>query len=115
MFCKNCGRKLDDGTKFCKYCGTCLVTEEQPVQQWNAQVNVSQPEPQYGGYQQSWQQDMPLQYDAQQPMAVRKNPANKILLILLIIFCCVTVGAIGFTLYARSVSDESYYGQELTK
>lgn len=82
MYCINCGRELDDGMKFCKYCGTYMGTEEQPVQQ---------------------------------PLVVHKNPANKILMILLIIFCCVTIGSIGFTLYARSVSDESYYGQELTK
>ena len=27
MFCKNCGKELKDGARFCNRCGTCLISE----------------------------------------------------------------------------------------
>ena len=30
MYCKHCGKQVDDGIKFCKYCGESLQTESQP-------------------------------------------------------------------------------------
>lgn len=31
MFCYNCGKKLPDGAKFCKYCGADLTSQETPA------------------------------------------------------------------------------------
>ena len=30
MFCKKCGKEIDDGVKFCPYCGTNMEAEIQP-------------------------------------------------------------------------------------
>lgn len=27
MFCKNCGKELKEGARFCNRCGTCLISE----------------------------------------------------------------------------------------
>lgn len=27
MFCSNCGKEIEDGTKFCKYCGKTIAIE----------------------------------------------------------------------------------------
>lgn len=35
MFCKNCGKEIDDDSKFCKFCGTDLYTEKQTIQIFN--------------------------------------------------------------------------------
>lgn len=31
MFCKNCGKQIDDDSKFCMYCGTSFVESAKPV------------------------------------------------------------------------------------
>ena len=37
MKCKNCGKKNDEGSEFCKYCGTSL--KEEVVQNDNIKSN----------------------------------------------------------------------------
>ena len=32
MFCKNCGKQINDNSKFCKYCG-CNVDEKDNITQ----------------------------------------------------------------------------------
>ena len=31
MFCKNCGKEIDDGSKFCQYCGANLTASETDI------------------------------------------------------------------------------------
>lgn len=33
MFCKNCGKELKEGARFCNICGTCLISEENNKQE----------------------------------------------------------------------------------
>ena len=35
MFCNNCGQEIDNGSKFCQYCGTSLDSEESSIKKSN--------------------------------------------------------------------------------
>ena len=39
MFCRKCGRELENGMKNCPDCGAEIITDE-PVQKGNAELNA---------------------------------------------------------------------------
>ena len=48
MFCKNCGNENPEGSRFCKQCGTMLMTAPSASEQRSAPQPVSQPQPAFG-------------------------------------------------------------------
>lgn len=41
MFCKNCGKQIDDDTKFCEYCGASIEFKAETVSNENSEQKVS--------------------------------------------------------------------------
>ncbi|MDR1594939.1 MAG: zinc-ribbon domain-containing protein [Prevotellaceae bacterium] len=44
MFCTNCGKQIEDGSKFCSHCGTTLTEQTNVAQPANAETNTQNQE-----------------------------------------------------------------------
>ena len=54
MFCKKCGKQIEDDSRFCEYCGARMTEESQPMEPTKVQSESSQrnyPPPQQGSVQ----------------------------------------------------------------
>lgn len=65
MFCKKCGKELEDNVRFCNYCGAEV---ESKVVDFNEAVGNNKPDNNYanaGGQQYNYEYVMPQQPDSQ--------------------------------------------------
>lgn len=76
MYCKKCGHKNDDNSKFCRSCGTPLNTDAQP--NFQAQVNQSAQTPQQPTYSQPPVPDNAEQPVYSQPPVYSYNPSGAV-------------------------------------
>lgn len=44
MYCRNCGKEVEENTKFCGYCGTNVILPETPNNQPEPEVEISEEE-----------------------------------------------------------------------
>lgn len=84
MFCRNCGKEISEGTRFCNYCGTPQEVLQEPAPQTPPvqQVPPQQPyQPPYQqGYQQPYQQPYGQPYQQPpQPAPRKKNPLTMVI------------------------------------
>ncbi len=86
MKCVNCNSEVADGTKFCPYCGSPMVSKQQPYQ---------------GQYQQPYQGQYQQSCQSQHHYSTDKPDNNMIWGILCTVFCCIPFGVYSIILASK--------------
>lgn len=86
MKCVNCNSEVADGTKFCPYCGSPMVSQQQPYQ---------------GQYQQPYQGQYQQSCQSQHHYSTDKPDNNMIWGILCTVFCCIPFGVYSIILASK--------------
>ena len=86
MKCVNCNSEVADGTKFCPYCGSPMVSQQQPHQ---------------GQYQQPYQGQYQQSCQSQHHYSTDKPDNNMIWGILCTVFCCIPFGVYSIILASK--------------
>lgn len=80
MFCRNCGKELSEGTRFCNYCGTPQEVPQEPAPQTPPVQQVPPQQPYQPPYQQGYQQPYGQSYQQPpQPAPKKKNPLTMVI------------------------------------
>ena len=67
MYCKNCGKQIEDSSKFCEFCGASLTDDRQQIQPTEVQSGIPPPPPNFP-YQQGYSQPIQVQNQPQQQL-----------------------------------------------
>jgi len=94
MKCVNCNSEVADGTKFCPYCGSPMVSQQQPYQGQYQQ-------PHQGQYQQPYQGQYQQSCQSQHHYSTDKPDNNMIWGILCTVFCCIPFGVYSIILASK--------------
>ena len=98
MFCSHCGKQLDDGTKFCIFCGNATTAAPAPVEDPIPQNGAPVP-PSYAP---------PVYTDPKPPVQPKKKGGKKGLIIAIILVLVLAIGGgAGFYFYTQHVYEQN--------
>ena len=102
MKCVNCNSEVADGTKFCPYCGSPMISQQQSQHgQYQQPQHGQYQQPQHGQYQQPQHGQYQQSYASGNSYSTDKPDNNMIWGILCTVFCCIPFGVYSIILASK--------------
>lgn len=95
--CKNCGAELGDGVKFCKNCGTKVEEATQPIEKETVEKKV---EPVV--------ETKKVEKEEIKTSTEKKKLPTAVLILIIVLIVAVVLGGVGFTLVQTGVIDDIF-------
>lgn len=95
--CKNCGAELGDGVKFCKNCGTKVEEATQPIEKETVEKKV---EPAV--------ETKKVEKEEIKTSTEKKKLPTAVLILIIVLIVAVVLGGVGFTLVKTGVIDDIF-------